>query len=81
MCSTGTIHDSHENDLIFSIKTGMNEVVFSFTPLSSTVFSSNADDEMISATRDFFPVAINSSISIYFQNINRFQRPDISLGP
>jgi hypothetical protein len=47
MCSTGTIHDFHENDLILSIKTGINEVVVSFTPPSSTVFSSNADDEMM----------------------------------
>jgi hypothetical protein len=45
----------------------------SFTPPSSIVFSGSADDEKLSAIHDSFLVAINSSSSIYFQNVNRLR--------
>jgi hypothetical protein len=78
MCSSGTIDD--RNYLIFNSKRGiddLNKVAdfcgASFTPPSSIVFSGSADDEKLSAIHDSFLVAINTSSSIYFQNVNRLR--------
>jgi hypothetical protein len=72
-----TIDDSHHDDLILSKKreidasnslSGFRDALFTSSPLR-VVFSGG----FVNATYGTFPVKIGSSISIYFQNVNRMR--------
>jgi hypothetical protein len=81
ICCSKTIDDSYNDDLILSNKreidasnsiSAFRDDLFTNSPLRA-VFSGDVAIEEVNATHGSFSVKTASSISIYFQNINRLR--------